>query len=210
LELEQVANTLRADIPSLLGPVEPPRPPAGDLMGQVPSIAEGIRQRVTAIHAQLSATLDTYSDAIDAATDMLLRWMVEGKVVRVIGAGRARLAAAIPANRIAHGGAQVYVQDDIIPMPHTIRGGGLIAASASGRTESVLAVLQSTRLYSRDVEVLGIAASSATEFASLCDVFIGIESAPPEIYNPLRALLDFRIFAGCRDEHGQFPAGGPA
>jgi DNA-binding MurR/RpiR family transcriptional regulator len=116
--------------------------------------------------------------------------MVQGKIIRVIGAGRARLAAAIPANRLAHGGAQVYVQDDIVPMPHTIRGGGIIAASASGRTESVLAVLRSTRQYSRDVEVLGIAASSATEFASLCDIFIGIVPSPPHLNNPLHVLAD--------------------
>lgn len=188
--LVQTASSLRADIPWLLESVEARHQQTPVTDPPILSISEEIRQRVTAIHSQLSASLEVYSESVNIAAEMLLRWMVQGKVVRVIGAGRARLAAAIPANRIAHGGAQVYVQDDIIPMPHTIRGGGLIAASASGRTESVLSVLQSTRRYSRDVEVLGVAASSATEFASLCDVFIGIEPAPPQIHNPLRALAD--------------------
>jgi len=188
--LRDLAFSIRIDLPHIVGDLAVTTTFSELTPGPTLTIAQQIEQRIRAIHAQLSASLNAYPNAVDDAADMLRRWMVQGKVVRVIGAGRARLAAAIPANRIAHGGAQVYVQDDIVPMPHTINGGGLIAASASGRTESVLAVLHSTRKYTRDVEVLGIAASSATEFASLCDIFIGIEPAPPEVPNPLRALAD--------------------
>jgi D-arabinose 5-phosphate isomerase GutQ len=100
--------------------------------------------------------------------------MREEETVRVIGAGRARLAAAMPANRLAHGGARVYVQDDIVPMPHTIKAGAIIAASASGKTESVLKILETTRRAAPHVTVVGIASASATEFRHHCHHFIGI------------------------------------
>ena len=188
--LSDVATSIRDGLPELVTNIE--RAKANADPEQLPAgrISEQIAQRLKAIHAQLNASLMAHADAVDQAAEMLSRWMLQGRIVRVIGAGRARLAAAIPANRIAHGGARVYVQDDIIPMPHTIRGGGLIAVSASGRTQSVLSILRSTKQYSRDVKVLGIAASSAHEFASLCDVFIGIEPPSQIIPNPLRALAD--------------------
>jgi D-arabinose 5-phosphate isomerase GutQ len=98
------------------------------------------------------------------------------------------LAAAIPANRLAHGGARIYVQDDIVPIPHTINGGGIIAASASGRTASVLTILRAARNQTRDVQIVGVAAADAAEFRNCCDIFIGIE--PPTSPNPLKTLAD--------------------
>ena len=189
-QLRTIAASIREGLSHVVGDVSDSKVFVESEQQPPGRIFEQIEQRLTAIHAQLSASLVAHVDAVDNAAEMLSRWMVQGKIVRVIGAGRARLAAAIPASRIAHGGARVYVQDDIIPMPHTIRGGGLIAVSASGRTESVLSILHSTKRYSRDVQVLGIAASSAREFESLCDVFIGIEPPSKTIHNPLRALAD--------------------
>lgn len=114
--------------------------------------------------------------------------MTGAEVVRVIGAGRAKLSGSIPANRLAHGGARVFVIDDIVPMPHTIRGGGIIAVSASGQTESVLSVLRSLKTKHARVTILGLAKHTAQEFADLCDVFIGIRQA--DVRNPLQALAD--------------------
>lgn len=187
--LSTAATRLRQALPNLFANVSTFEPEGTRPTAEF-SVVEEIEQRIKAIHGQLAASLYAHPDAVEKSARMLLQWMVQGNVVRIVGAGRARLAAAIPANRLAHGGARVHIQDDMVPMPHTIRGGGLVAASASGKTESVLSVLRSTRTYSRDIEVLGIADSSANEFRQLCDVFIGIEPAPKTIVNPLRALAD--------------------
>lgn len=149
-----------------------------------------IAARLAAMNQQALDTLRASDAQVAEAVQMFLRWMEDGVVVRVIGAGRARLAASMPASRMAHGGARVYVQDDIIPMPHTIKGGGIVAASASGKTESVLATMRSAREQTHDVRIVGIADSDASEFKSLCDVFIGIAAEAPGQRNPLRALAD--------------------
>jgi D-arabinose 5-phosphate isomerase GutQ len=126
---------------------------------------------------------------LDHAVALLLRWMSESSVVRILGAGRARLAAAMPANRLAHGGARVFVKDDIIPMPHTVKGGGIIAASASGKTQTVLDDLRTVRRDAPHISVLGIASADAEEFASYCDCFIGIREVALEAAT-LTALAD--------------------
>jgi hypothetical protein len=41
-----------------------------------------------------------------------------------------------------------------------------------------------------EIQTLGIAAHNATQFASLCDVFIGIQTPPSDYPNPLSALAD--------------------
>jgi D-arabinose 5-phosphate isomerase GutQ len=123
---------------------------------------------------------------------VLLRWMRQGTVVRVFGAGRARLAAAIPANRLIHGGARTFMQGDIIPMPHTIHGGAVLAASASGETPSVLADVAAIRRYAPHIKILGIASAEAKEFCALCDYFIGIRESPND--NPLKALADVKEY----------------
>ena len=113
--------------------------------------------------------------------------------MRVMGAGRARLAAAIPANRLAHGGAHIYVQDDIVPMPHSIKGGGILAASASGRTTVLLENLAAARKKGSSITIVGIAAHNADEFRGQCDVFIGIHEAF-QAKRPLQALADISEF----------------
>ena len=114
-------------------------------------------------------------------------------MVRVLGAGRARLAAAIPANRIAHGGARAYVQDDIVPMPHTIYGDAVLAAGASGRTPSVLDDLRAVRDLAPHVTIVGIASADAAEFKILCDHFVGIID-DTKVEHPLSALADVKEY----------------
>ena len=97
-------------------------------------ILSKIDERSQFIANSVKATLESSFKQIEGVTKEILRWMEDGVIVRVLGAGRARLAASMPANRLAHGGARVFVQDDMMPMPHTIRGGAILAASASGKT----------------------------------------------------------------------------
>jgi D-arabinose 5-phosphate isomerase GutQ len=151
-------------------------------------LLSNIEQRINSIGSSVTKTATESISDVRKAVQLFRGWMVDAAVVRVIGAGRARLAGSIPANRLAHGGARVYIIDDIVPMPHSIKGGGIIAVSASGRTESVLGVLRSLRNRQARVKIVGIAKHTADEFASLCDVFIGIRQV--ELHNPLQALAD--------------------
>lgn len=151
-------------------------------------IIEAIRQRTEYLAASVCKTVNNCSE-IEAVVRLFLQWMQEGAIVRVIGAGRARLVAAIPANRLAHGGARVFMQDDIIPMPHTLSGGGIIAASASGETKSVLDILGVIREEAPHITVVGIAKADAQEFRNMCHHFIGVEEDTTRP-NPLSALAD--------------------
>jgi D-arabinose 5-phosphate isomerase GutQ len=185
-----ISARLRAEFPSLFGGLDAPPRVAAPRRAARLTVSDAIAQRTAAIQAQLKATLETYADEVEQAAELLLEWMVQGKIVRVLGAGRARLAATIPAHRLAHGGARVHIQDDIVPMPHIISGGGIIAASASGETKSVLDVMHQAWDETRDITILGIAKSDAARFATRCHIFIGIEPEPTPTSNPLRALAD--------------------
>lgn len=151
-------------------------------------IAKAIEQRTDTIARSVRRSMRDCSH-LEAVVRLFLEWMRQGTIVRIIGAGRARLAAAIPANRLAHGGARVFMQDDIIPMPHTIRGGGVIAASVSGKTESVLQVLRVIQNEAPHITVVGIANAESQEFRTLCHYFIGIEQ-DTKYPDPLVALAD--------------------
>jgi D-arabinose 5-phosphate isomerase GutQ len=188
-DVRQLVGSIHKDLAGLIGGINVVRtePVAHE---EILDINAAIRRRSESIHRQVVETVDRQGAEITRAVDVFLRWMTEGSIVRIIGAGRARLAAAIPANRLAHGGARVYIQDDIVPMPHTIKGGGIVAASASGTTESVLSTLRTARKETRDVQIVGVAAEDATDLRSLCDTFIGIAQEPTGAKNPLRALAD--------------------
>lgn len=151
---------------------------------------EDIRKRIEFIDHCMIKTAENSREDIRKAIDTFRQWMINGTVVRIIGAGRARLAGSIPANRLAHGGARVFVQDDIIPMPHSIKGGGIIAVSASGKTPSVLdAMRYVNQNCGNNIQIVGISDKNASEFKSLCNVFIGIDEEIG-IINPLHALAD--------------------
>src|SRR5687768_8816675 len=105
--------------------------PASTAIDSPDWIATAITRRTELLAASVRKTVIGCSD-LQGIAQLFLDWMNNGRIVRVVGAGRARLAASIPANRLAHGGARVFVQDDIIPMPHTVVSGGIVAASASG------------------------------------------------------------------------------
>jgi D-arabinose 5-phosphate isomerase GutQ len=118
------------------------------------------------------------------------QWISEEEIVRVVGYGRALLAAAIPANRLHHCGARVYIQHDRVPLPNSSRGGAILAASASGRTQAILDLLRRAKKLNPEIRIVGIADKSAPEFAQLCDIFVGIDLAYNPLLNPLHALAD--------------------
>jgi|GEM_PF-6562001 len=148
-----------------------------------------IKSRMTFINECLDKTIEGSKSQIKDAVDLFCEWMIKGYVVRLIGSGRARLAGAVPMNRLAHGGARVYINDDNIPMPHSIHGGGIIAVSASGKTEPILKVLRHVRESTGNIAIVGVASKNANEFKSYCKVFIGIDEDVDTI-NPLTALAD--------------------
>jgi D-arabinose 5-phosphate isomerase GutQ len=149
--------------------------------------------RFEAIAAAVRLTVEQSHQSVGRIIDVFMRWMQDGTNVRVLGAGRARLAACIAANRLAHGGARVSVEGEITPMPHSIRGGGVLAASASGQAQSVLKTLTEIRRHAPHVVIVGIAAADAAEFSSSCDYFIGIREDANKA-NQLSALADVAEF----------------
>ena len=176
-DIRDVAAAIQRDLSGVLGEIRVVPSTTANAEDRL-DLHTGNRRRSESIHRQVITTVEQHRKEIDDAIDTFLRWMMEGSIVRIVGAGQARLAASIPANRLAHGGARVYVQDDFVPMPHTIRGGGIIAASASGTTRAVLDVMKSARDEGRDVQIVGIAADDAAEFRSHCDIFLGIAKEP--------------------------------
>jgi len=129
-------------------------------------------------------------ESMTSAARIFAEWMQTGAVVRILGAGRALLAAGMPANRLAHGGAQVSFMGGMVPMPNSDRGGGVIACSASGHTRAVLDAMRLARDNNPEIKIVGLAAHDADSFHEMCDVFIGIHVPKGEYPNPLSALAD--------------------
>lgn len=184
---EMIAN-LADKCRALLQKLTPLQPP----LNKKQQLICNIERRNKILLNSLILTAQGSLTEVSSATEILRKWMVDRTIVRVIGAGRAKLAGAIPANRLAHGGARLHIIDDLIPMPHTYRAGGIIAVSASGRTKTVLDALRSARDSESGITVVGIADDQSLEFKNLCDVFIGIrlDRAP----NPLSALADIEEY----------------
>jgi D-arabinose 5-phosphate isomerase GutQ len=154
-------------------------------------LIQAIRLRVWSISFTVNNTVLRQRTVIDRGVSQLEAWIRGHTVVRVIGAGRALHAAAMPANRLAHAGADVHVINDVVPLPNSAKGGGIIAASASGQTQAVLDIMRQARELNPEIVIMGIADRNAAEFASHCDIFIGIEDVEHTPYqNSLRALAD--------------------
>jgi len=172
--------------------IELPESHGSDLpnLDDMDALGRAIRSRIWHIGFAIHNTVLASRDAIFAGVIAMEGWIRASTVVRVVGAGRALLAAAIPANRLSHAGALVYVQHGLVPLPNTRRGGAILAASASGKTRAVLEVLATARRKNPSIQILGIADATATTFRDSCDIFVGIDSAANPHYNPLSALAD--------------------
>ncbi len=167
-----------------------------------------VDERSSAIQEMLQNAIKDYPIEIENVTALFRNWMANGSIVRVIGAGRALLAASLPANRLQHGGAAVSLLGDKAPLPNSRLGGGMIAASASGKTEAVLVELRRAKQINRIREfkkdkpiiVVGISKDhdEAREFRSLCTpgYYLGFRIDPPHIDQiQLRGLGDIEEFA---------------
>jgi len=141
-------------------------------------------------------TIDKQTGQISDAIDLLVESLRNGFSVRFLGAGRARLVAAVPANRLCHAGANVSIISDTIPMPNTRLGGFVFAVSASGTSIDVINAMEKARKR-RDagaeeggriikpitIPIVGISALTGKDkyqklcdrFQAACDVFIHIQ-----------------------------------
>lgn len=196
---------------------EPPIPPWEEI--DVELSAAGVRRilgpfeeivdsRLSAIKGIVTDSIRNQPDNVRDVVSLFGEWMRKGTRVRIIGAGRALLAASIPANRLAHGGASVWILGDRSPLPNSRLGGGIIAASASGETAIVLEIMklaqkinnEKTVLKQDHIVVVGIShatSEKAKDFRSLCSkgYFLGIE---PETHTTglfLQALGDIKEYA---------------
>jgi D-arabinose 5-phosphate isomerase GutQ len=158
--------------------------------GSLDWLVPALNERSRIIDSSVRATLaDSMTDVLCAVAEVE-QWIRVGEIVRVVGAGRTRLAVAISANRLAHAGVNVFLLHDAIPLPSSAKGGAIVAASASGRTSSVINLMTRAKLLNSDIRILGISNRDAAEFADLCDIFIGISEASTHDSNPLRGLAD--------------------
>lgn len=167
---------------------------------QIPPVGQLASQRFRAISEMSDETFLAYADEVRNVVSVFSRWMRNGTIVHVIGAGRALLAASLAANRLAHGGARVYILGDKAPPPSSRFGGGVLAASASGKTPVVLEIMKTaTELNANPkqspIEVVGISdpEAPATDwcpaFRDLCTpgLFLGVKRRPDVV---LRGLAD--------------------
>jgi D-arabinose 5-phosphate isomerase GutQ len=153
------------------------------------AIRDGTIERVAALAESIELTIRECRE-LDEIVSTLATWMHDHTIVRVLGAGRARLAASLAANRLAHGGAQVSIEGDLVPLPHLVKGGAILAASASGENKTLLAALEGLKRSEPHITILGIASAKAAQFQSLCHHFIGIRLSPRTSTAP-HALADF-------------------
>ena len=164
-------------------------------------------ERLAAIKEIVLQTFQDYSENVRNVVALLGQWMLDRRIVHVIGAGRALLAASLPANRLAHGGANVFLLGDKAPPPNSRFGGGILAASASGETRTVLEIMafaqevnKSLGLENKEIKVIGIANPDARRiepfrtFPELCSpgYFLGVR---PVQHVKLRALADIEEYA---------------
>lgn len=135
-------------------------------------------------------TITENMQELDRAKALIGQWIEQKEIVRVLGAGRALIAASLAGNRLAHAGALVSFMGGTVPMPNSSFGGGIISASASGRTKTVLEAMEVAKNKNPNIQIIGIASAEADDFHDMCDVFIGIYSRDIEVANPLSALAD--------------------
>lgn len=182
---------LRDTHPELFANIHAPKLP--EVVPAAEPLLAKIKRRLETVHRHVITAIEENPVAIEDSVEQLALWMDDRAIVRILGAGRARLAAAIPANRLAHGGAHVYLQDSFVPMPHSLHGGGIIAASASGKTPSVLSALNQARQRNKDIRIIGLAAVDARRFHEACDISIGMPLVGSR--EPLSALADIEEYA---------------
>lgn len=148
--------------------------------------------RSVAIMHTVAETIRECPEEISNAIEIIKSWIRDHKVVRVIGAGRALLAASLGSNRLAHAGAIISFMGGMVPMPNSCMGGGIIAVSASGETEHVIEAMNKAKKLNPDIQIIGFAkhAQKAEAFIDSCDCFIGIRNKAMPLPNPLFALAD--------------------
>ncbi len=170
------------------------------LCRQIESVDELAEKRFEAINAISSSVISGKAQNVRNIIEVFAKWMRTEAVVHVIGAGRALLAASLAANRLAHGGARVYILGDKAPPPSSRFGGGIIAASASGRTPVVLEIMSFAQELNnqhgqRPIEVVGLSnpepgsVGPFRPFPDLCTpgLFLGIRAERSVM---LRGLAD--------------------
>ena len=167
-----------------------------------------VDERSLAIGALVRDAIMDNPPAIQHVIKIFRMWMRAGAIVRIIGAGRALLAASVPANRLHHGGAAVSLIGDKSPLPNSHLGGGIIAASASGETRAVIEDMTRAYRINEDRRIKGkepivvvgvsVAHQKSETFKSLCTpgYYVGLRKDPPYVKSvELRGLADLEEYA---------------
>lgn len=169
------------------------------------NISNAFEERNTHYESTIKTTVEVMSEQIAKASDYLTQSLNNEYSVRFLGAGRARLAASMAANRLCHAGAKVSIMGDAVPLPNTRLGGYIVAASASGTSEDVIVAMEKAwqrregsneggrKIRPLTIPIIGISALSGkthdigdkektdrnvklcNRFEQACDVFIHIQ-----------------------------------
>lgn len=147
--------------------------PAAAPEGGISDLA--LRRTSSATNGALSA-LEKSPIAAQSASRLFADWMNERAVVRVIGYGQARLAATVAVHNLLEGGARVAVQDDLLPTPSSLSGGGIIAVCVGDEFDIVQERLQQVRNRNRDIRIVALSVGDE-DFADYADVHIAMSLA---------------------------------
>ncbi len=82
---------------------------------------------------------------------------------------------------------QVFTQDGLLPMPHSLRGGGILAVTLGPEIDEVCDFVARTRGRNRDIQVLGFGSDPDGQLAQLSDVFIAVVRDSAEYLDPVLA-----------------------
>jgi len=154
---------------------------------------EQIVARIDFINDCLKETIKGSEAKIEEIVNLFYEWMTKHSVVRLVGVGRAKIAGNISMYRLAHGGARTFINDGNIPLPNSIHGGGIIAVSASGKTEIILEILKQAYVKEDpNMTIVAIAAEEVRDYyeKNCCHHFIGIKKDVKNSNNSLTALAD--------------------
>ena len=171
---ERATSRLRRQHGALLASGTPtritPQPPAQDALLDV------VQSRANAVAQMAVTSFATSLAEAERAVELLASWMEQRAIIRIIDAGGSPLAAGLAARRLFAGGARVHMQQQIVPIPPAINGGGIIALCGDGHPDAIVGLLRSARGRNRDIKIVGIGSSAAVDVAELCDAFVGVQS----------------------------------
>lgn len=172
---EQAAARLRKAHGALFSVVTPmamPSQPSADT-----GTADVLRTRSLAIQRTVARFAYELRDECERAAGLFADWIDQRALVRLIASGGGRAAVLMSARRLAAAGARVQFDDDVLPVPDPLHGGGVVAVFDNDDVAAVSAQLARYRGANRDLGTLAIGISEASSIGEHCDALVWLALA---------------------------------